>query len=317
MSSLDIFPPELLECIISHLPSPDLKSLRLTCHAVNDLATRWVFRRVYICIDSVRNNTIHHEREGFKELVDKYAPFIRDLEVDGGDGNRIESMCPFEVAPFLQPMLFLETLSMTGPTGYWFQAHGGYLMGPFETLMLRASLLTPSAERIFPRLRSLNLCIWEGGDEDWFLDNLGVLFIIPSLENLQLETLVLSHHDPKLPAAFDLDRQRTNLKSLTITNSYINITALEKILSMPRSLTCLQLHHRDSRDYYRPEDWREFSRPPQDLYRAISQQRASLETLAVDWDLESVRGYGLDLSVERFPQLRSYDGTYPDSSRRF
>jgi hypothetical protein len=65
-------------------------------------------------------------------------------------------------------------------------------------------------------------------DEDWFLDDFGILFIIQSLQELALSGLTLAFKDPEVPSGFE---GQTDLKTLCIKESYIDIGALDNMLS--------------------------------------------------------------------------------------
>ncbi|KAI9040982.1 uncharacterized protein KD926_007523 [Aspergillus affinis] len=209
MSSIYVLPSELLDLIISHLPYADFKSHRLTCHALSESAARWLFCRVVI--------TYHQHDDSFDRVqgfFEEYAPLIRRLSLFYYEDCRPERI--FESLSFFKRMPSLEQLWL-----YTLQAlfTDDSVTGQFESLMFQASPLTPPTERILPQLRWLR--IDNNGwyrKKYWYLDNLAVLFIIPTLEHLELEYLVLRDQDPKFPGSFDLNQRQTNLKSLIIEN---------------------------------------------------------------------------------------------------
>jgi hypothetical protein len=87
-------------------------------------------------------------------------------------------------------------------------------------------------------------------DEDWFLEDFGILFIVKPLRELALSGLTLASRDPEVPPGFE---GQTELKTLSITESYIDIGALDNMLSFPRALTCLRLDNRPPRAEDRPD----------------------------------------------------------------
>ena len=143
-SPLGRLPTEILESIITFLEaSKDRKSLRSTCHALNNIALPWAFHHVFV-------NGIHFSKkqneghEGFPQLAEKYGHLVKSLDVDGGVAG-----CPFVVHPFLINLPNLHTITLFGSEDsgdeQWCDGH---------ELFKQASLLAPSQSHIFQNLRS-------------------------------------------------------------------------------------------------------------------------------------------------------------------
>lgn len=160
----------------------------------------------------------------------------------------------------------------------------------------------------------MDLTVWQESDEDWFLDDLAIIFIIPSLQELYLSDLMLCAADPKLTPGLQGQRE-SNLESLWIRDSYIDITAIKNMLEFPRALTRLVLQHYPPRVKARPEGWSEEERTLDDLYQAIAQHRESLEVLMLKEPPANASNAALDPS--QFPRLKKYNGVYKDSSGTF
>lgn len=146
---------------------------------------------------------------------------------------------------------------------------------------------------------------------------------MPLLEELTLMHAILDRHDLDIPAEF---RGLMNLKSLVLDLCFINVQALESILSFPTALVSLNLCHlaEDCSVGDAVDDvW-----SPKRVYDAVSQQRTSLEKIMLaqlDDDLTSpeppyphkYEETGDDFDLSKFPELRVYDGFYLDSSGKF
>ncbi|PLN82861.1 hypothetical protein BDW42DRAFT_165809 [Aspergillus taichungensis] len=298
---LNQFPPELIKHILSYLPRSDLKAARLTCRALSGIATHWLYHSVYTRVTSFQNNVVRQEIEGLQELVSKFAPLVHSIDIDGGDGY-----CPFEVALFLDKLPALEKVSMRGVRTSWY--HDQFFQGDFEKSMLRASLITPAENRILADLKSLSLHV-EQDYGDWLLASLGIIFLIPQIQELTLDHIVLDHGDPKFPHSWSSSglghySHQTGLKSLSITDSYIDLQALEEILSPPRTLTHLRLESRYPDCEELPDEWQEEPCNRDAIFRAISQQRLSLEKLDIRWEVKLQSLEGPSWTPVQFPRLR-------------
>lgn len=139
-------PSEIFDNIIGRVEGRNnLKSLRLTCRALNSFATRWLFRDIYISICSLRAD------DRFQKLIEKYGHLVRELDVDGIYGPRSDCLCPFEVTPFLERMPFLQEIRMRGTYHSWF--HDEIQSEGFLELLRRASLQTSPQDRVLQNLR--------------------------------------------------------------------------------------------------------------------------------------------------------------------
>ena len=162
----------------------------------------------------------------------------------------------------------------------------------------------------------MTLEVWQQSDEDVFFEDLSLdlIFIIPSLREIYLTDVTLCATDPQLPGL--QERPKTNLSTLCIRSSYIDINAIKNILAFPRELTRLELQSRPPFTDDRPEGWSEETRTLADLSAALAQQSESLEILRIQGELPLTEAEGkLDLS--RFPRLGDYSGPYKDSSGCF
>lgn len=126
-------------------------------------------------------------------------------------------------------------------------------------------------------------------------------FIIPTLDTLFLGCVWVDNDDLKFFPKF---RGTTDLKDLYIDSATMSVQSLSKILSFPRALTSLHLHLVAPEDDL-PEDLG----TPDDLHRAISQQRASLEFLKLD-DMP----HPVYIDNSEFPKLEVAEGCNESSS---
>lgn len=147
MQPLNQLPFELIDHILRYLLRPDLKAVRLTCHALSDVATRWLYHSVYMRVESFQSNVIRQENEGFQELVSTFAPLVHSIDIDGDEDG-----CPLEVASFLDQLPAMEKISMRGTRSSWH--HDQFFQGDFEMAMLRTSLVAPVENRILVHLKS-------------------------------------------------------------------------------------------------------------------------------------------------------------------
>ncbi|PKY06988.1 hypothetical protein P168DRAFT_324452 [Aspergillus campestris IBT 28561] len=233
----------------------DLKAARLTCRALSGIATHWLYHSIYTRIPSFQNNVVRQEIEGLQELVSKFAPLVHKIDIDGGD-----DYCSFEVASFLDKLPALEKIHMCGVRTSWY--HDQFFQGDFERAMLRASLITPIETRILADLKSLTLKVHQD-QGDWLLTDLGILFLIPQLQHLTLDHIVLNYGDPALfphpwaSSGLTHYSHQTSLESLSIIDSYIDLQALEEILAPPQALTHLRLESRRPDCDELPDGWQE------------------------------------------------------------
>ncbi|PKY05620.1 hypothetical protein P168DRAFT_317147 [Aspergillus campestris IBT 28561] len=313
---LNDLPPELIAQVIHAVPDPkDLRNLRLANRALSELATRELFREVYVHIDRLSDEIEEQSFEGVVKIFEKYPHLVQGLDVDGYFGARYDCLCPFQCAPYLDKLPNLRWVEMYGTYASWWseEDYAGQVAG----VLRRASLLTGCGERVLRGLRSLNLNIFTEEDpQDWFLGAFSAIFLIPQLQHLSLKGLTLSSADlADIPPTF---QHQTELKSLSITHSYIDIQALHNILSLPRALTHLDLSHKPPGGTQRPPGWHEETCGPGDLRAALAQQGASLEGVKIArWPRVRIEDTGFDLSVGGFPRLRVYEGCYRDASGRF
>lgn len=133
------------------------------------------------------------------------------------------------------------------------------------------------------------------GTGDWPLEGFGAALLIPTLEVLFLACIKVKK-DELTP--FSEFRGKTNVKDLNIESGTMSLQSLSEILSFPRALISLELslvlpEHEMSEEYGTPED----------LHRAISQHRASLEFLKID-DIF----HPLYINKSEFPQLKVAEG---------
>ncbi|PLN76960.1 hypothetical protein BDW42DRAFT_198717 [Aspergillus taichungensis] len=313
---LNQLPPELVAHVVGAVMDPkDLRNLRLANRALNELATRELYREVYVHIDRLSDEVEHQSFEGVVKIFEKYPHLVQGLDVDGFFGARYDCLCPFECAPFLDALPNLQWIKMYGTYASWWsqEDYAGQVAG----LLKRASLLTVPGERVLRGLRSLTLDIFTEEDpQDWFLGAFSAIFLIPQLQRLTLEGLTLCSADlADIPPTF---HGQTELKSLRITRSYIDIQALRNMLLLPHALTHLELSHRRPGGSQRPPGWHEEVCGPGDLRAALAQQGMSLEVVKISrWPRVRVEGDKFDLSEEVFPRLRVYKGCYRDGSGRF
>ena len=112
-----------------------------------------------------------------------------------------------------------------------------------------------------------------------------------------------------------------NLKFLRLFGCYINTKALKKILSFPKALVSLELVHDAGDCSLTCVAWDPWS--ARKVYDAISEQRASLERIALSQMHEDgsedhrYEETGDDFDLSKFPKLKVYDGFYLDSSGKF
>ncbi|KAJ5669539.1 hypothetical protein N7462_010609 [Penicillium macrosclerotiorum] len=326
---LEKLPAEILDQIIGAIRNKqDLRSMRKTCRAINNLAQRWRYHDTYIDMEGFLRRLKYNDLKRFREHLKENGHLIREVYVRG---ERIAPACgmlnTFNVAPFLEKLPNMRKLEISGGCGSESIADTiqEYIMTRSDkkdhmyTVLERASLLTPPRERALQSLRSLTLNLIVGlssdSGSDWHLDEIGFVFLIENLEDLTLSRVNLGPSDPEIPLEEPLNleqfRGRTNLRRLTITESHINLECLEKVLTFPRALTHLKLDHRkpilsDWEDE-QLEDWEKKPYTPDDLHRAIGQQRFSLASLEIKgWDL----GYltKLESHLSDFPTLWEYIG---------
>lgn len=136
---------------------------------------------------------------------------------------------------------------------------------------------------------------------------------MPQLEELSISGLSLDEDEPKIPEEF---HGQMNLKFLRLFGCYINTKALKKILSFPKALVSLELVHDAGDCSLTCVAWDPWS--AKKVYDAISEQRASLERIALSqancYHYEETGG---DFDLSKFPKLKVYDGFYLDSSGKF
>ena len=142
---------------------------------------------------------------------------------------------------------------------------------------------------------------------DWPVTKFGILFLIPQLQQLTLDHIVMNYGDPESPpwpSGLDHYSNQTGLKSLSITDSHVDLQALEEILSFPRALTHLRLESCYPDCDELPDEWQEEPCNREAIYRAIAQQRLSLEKLNIRWDVRSEPLERPGWTRVRFPRLR-------------
>ncbi|KAI1878412.1 uncharacterized protein JN550_000594 [Neoarthrinium moseri] len=283
---LTALPSELILQIFEQIPDAQtLQSLACTCSNFQQIAEVCLYSRF-----------LFTRRESFKKLVDSLNKdsqrynHVRDVELrystQAYDFLSTEPMdlCEFpNLRSFVSESPFCNAHSYVGrkDEGIWIADMKHYLHA-FE----RASILTPGPEdgtlsKPLNNLKSLTLH-WTGGlnARFWTTTPSCPIFLLPSLKKLEISCVKIkaSENDQALqPFAY-----RTNLEELTFTESLVTTEALERILSLPKSLRSLTLHevyrHRfnvGTGDYRHPLDNLD------GMLRAISQQSDNLRVLNI------------------------------------
>lgn len=136
----------------------------------------------------------------------------------------------------------------------------------------------------------------------WCLEGFGAVFIIPTLQKLALSHVIVGDSDLRFFPKF---QRETDLIALCFNSAVMSVQSLSKILSFPRALRSLQLYGVKPHE----DEWLEGAGTPEDLYRAILQQCASLEVLSV------LRlAHRLHIDKAEFPKLRTTHGCRERSS---
>lgn len=150
---LNHLPPELLAHVVGAVTDPkDLRNLRLANRALDELATRELFREVYVHIDRLSDEVDKQAFEGVVKIFEKYPHLVQGLDVDGYFGARYDCLCPFKCAPYLDALPNLQWIQMYGTYASWWSEEDS--AGQVADVLRRASLLTVPGERVLRGLRS-------------------------------------------------------------------------------------------------------------------------------------------------------------------
>jgi hypothetical protein len=152
-SPLKVLPREIIDLIIGKLPRPDLKSVRLTCHTLNDHATRWLYRNIYLLVLSLDEYAFGYEND-FPKLVKKYGHLVHQLELEGDSEEDYEWDDAFNALRYLEYMPFLQHLRMEG-NGIVYSGRDYLPFPKLKDLVQQATLYTPSEDRA---LRNIISC---------------------------------------------------------------------------------------------------------------------------------------------------------------
>lgn len=152
-------PAEVFDRIFSLLPPKDRKSVRLTCRGFRYLATRWVFRDVYIPMMECDNRRLSDSKR-FRQLSEKYGHLVRTITVDGRQClplNRSLALFRY-MGNILAKPACAEDDEQPSVSHHSFS---------HNSVLYRASLMTPLESRILPNLRyrefvvQLSLPAWD------------------------------------------------------------------------------------------------------------------------------------------------------------
>lgn len=342
VSSIEKLPRELLHFVVQEVDDGDLKALRHTSRHFCDIATRRYFE--YTCIpyeivcatawhDSSKKDRLAY----FERLIAKYGHLIRYLSVDGvGNDDTTKPVFPFGVISFFDKMPNLHQIDFAGEF-----ADSGYPDGLTDAQKLteiiqRASLKACPEERCFKQLRDckmfirmkrkiansfkVRLSLMGVADNPWALDSLAIVFIMDQLEELHLSYVQIVRKSLAMSAASEF-RGKTSLKILDLKAEFDDLETLDDILQFPNTLTHLELSY-----FVRPDQNQSYLNletdedQAQKLRKALSRQNSSLEELQlyIGYQHEAefpATDIGIDMS--QFPRLRSYVGSYTDSSGKF
>ncbi|KAI9926156.1 hypothetical protein MW887_004619 [Aspergillus wentii] len=182
-------PPELLDTIINHASTEDLKSLTLTNHLINEIATK------KLC------SYWHYEiaaRPSYPDLPTRHYHHMQHLYLNGNDGARCDCLPPFAEAHWIERFPNLKALDMLGTYDTTYTKEERYVEKA-AAVFRRMSLETPVEGRIVRGLQCLNLNIWgQWEPEEWLLGEIGVVFCIDSLRELSISGVHLLPDDPKI-----------------------------------------------------------------------------------------------------------------------
>lgn len=156
-SPLENLPTEILHHISSHLDREprlrqDLQSLRLTSHKLNDVATRWWFRRFHFTFHIGGGRCLgekHDQADAQLILIKKYGHFIREVQVGKHIGCKQDQAHPLSLVPFLEQLDLLQHLEIQGRLENF-----EIFKTDLKDLMHRASLLAQPQDRALKHLRS-------------------------------------------------------------------------------------------------------------------------------------------------------------------
>jgi hypothetical protein len=282
MSSL---PVELLDRILSFIDSPKcLASLSQTCKLFQKLTDSHLYNSVLIV-----NGKATSFAEGILARPER-KKFVKELYYDDEIKKRTDapdtSACT--CAPLYAEFANLEVLSLCSGYWHWDDDETHYRRDApvkWETdqdkltdLFDQAGLSKPVEERIWQKLRSCTLDLWERNGQGWYCSFEPAIFLVASLEELTLRGCRFTDEDGEqlLTSPY---RGQTALRKLALERSYVHHTAVYNFLSAPKALTHLTLAHRENLWHHEMGVQPSNSRRADDYMPAFKQQQDSLQFL--------------------------------------
>ncbi|OKL60534.1 hypothetical protein UA08_04303 [Talaromyces atroroseus] len=269
-SSLPRLPNELLGIVIENADGPTRASLARTCHALNALATPYLYR--WADIKQGKSN------EFMRTVSNKYASLVHHVTVVIDD----QETSPCRIVPCLDKLESLQSLELTG--GYWMwddEDEDGEEWDTLEEILWnyleRASLKQTAESRVSENLRSLTLDRCENNGQGAFL-HYSHVFIIPQLHHLTLRGFMLEEADGDFEPQFE---RQTELKSLRIERCFVSFPALRSALRAPRALRYLSIGHAEYYSHHELQNVQPNNATLADFMDALLLHRESLEEIRV------------------------------------